>query len=411
MSIIKISSNNKALLFLEKRIESDQYRGLHHSQHNRYAMKQILTVLELLDKYVSLDEPLMTIRTTDISKRPFNTPEEADYASFCDEAKEQAGIGTQDAMRKNLFVDMHRMGLIERYNKKKHKIDPYKKSRVKYVALTDQGKKLVSDKYNELEKYLIYSKAIDKLLGGYIDILLNIFYEYQIEHITIYEYMFFISAINVNTDFMVSVQKSVQLIKKYRLLSRGQREALIDLLNRQMQPKNYTGNKLKKRDFHNWKNEAQQVFSLLKQTAYFDTINDKLITTTDKKFNEVTKKLKRSSTEKRLYFDNHKVGKKEGFELHHVVPLAWSESIEHFKLLDKWQNMLYIDAFSHAKITQNKSLNVIIQIIGNNITLEDYFEHKVVLVYKENILYAINQQNTILEYNSKLLEVSEIFGI
>jgi len=32
----------------------------------------------------------MTIRTTDISKRPINTPEEYLYASFCDKAKEVA---------------------------------------------------------------------------------------------------------------------------------------------------------------------------------------------------------------------------------------------------------------------------------------------------------------------------------
>lgn len=54
-----------------------------------------------------------------VQARPHNTEEEGIYAEFCNEAKNLVEIGTQDAMRKNLFVDLHRMGLIERYDKNK----------------------------------------------------------------------------------------------------------------------------------------------------------------------------------------------------------------------------------------------------------------------------------------------------
>ena len=166
---------------------------------------------------------------------------------------------------------MHRMGLIKRYDKNQRELKPYERSAVKYVGLSKQGKKLISDERSELEKYLIYSKAINELLGGHINTLLTLFYEYGIRHITIYEYMFFVSAININidTNFTLSLQEAVEIIKKYRVLSRGQTKSVIDILSEQLQPKNYKGDKTKKRDFHNWKNEAQQVLFIAKTDRLF----------------------------------------------------------------------------------------------------------------------------------------------
>jgi type II restriction enzyme len=126
MPVNKINPGNKALEFIDSRIRDEKYRGAPSSEHNRYVMTQIITILELLNKYAP-DQSLMAIRTTDISKRPENNFEEIAYAQFCNEAKQKAGIGTQDAMRKNLFVDLHRMGLIIRYDKNKEITDPFSK--------------------------------------------------------------------------------------------------------------------------------------------------------------------------------------------------------------------------------------------------------------------------------------------
>ncbi len=51
-------------------------------------------------------------------------------------------------------------------------------------------------------------------------------------------------------------------------------------------------------------------------------------------FEAISNRLDRSLNEKYLYFKNHKIEKSIGFELHHVVPLSWAESVLHFKLLD-----------------------------------------------------------------------------
>ena len=162
MAIIDINPGNKALEFISKRISNDKYRGSHYSQHNRYDSKRIIAILKLLNQY-SPNQELMKIRTTDLAKRPSNTQDEIVYAEFCNAAKEISEIGTQDAMRKTLFVDLHRMGLINRFNNGKELLDPFARSNIKYVSISDQGLKLIKTT-NILDQDFIFSKAIGILL-------------------------------------------------------------------------------------------------------------------------------------------------------------------------------------------------------------------------------------------------------
>ena len=405
MAVINISPGNAALEFIDNRIKDKKYRGFHSSQHNRYTLAQIFNILMALDKYAP-KQNLMPIRTTDISKRPENTPEEVTYAQFCNEAKIKAGIGTQDAMRKNLFVDLHRMELIERYDKNKDSIDPFSRKQVKYVALSDLGTKLMLTK-NILDRYFIFSRGIDILLGSRIDILLDILRdsEYDIDKISSYEYMFFISAIGTRSRFSITTDEAIELIKYYRQLTPVQKKAVIEKLKSELNPMNFAGSKLNKKDFHNWRNETMQVFYLLNQTIYFEVnANEQLLLKTGKNsISEISTKLARSLNEKYLYFVRHKLQKAAGFELHHVVPLAWSENIHHFKMLDKWENLVYIDGFSHAKITQNNSRNVILSTIRDDLVLSDHSNNKVHLEYKKNILYDPANKDIMQKYNFELI--------
>ncbi len=408
MVVNNINRGNKALEFIDFRIKDEKYRGSEASQHNRYVMAQIISILTLLNKYAP-EQSLMTIRTTDISKRPENNPDEYVYAKFCNEAKQKAGIGTQDAMRKNLFVDLHRMGLIERYDKNRHATDPFSSQSVKYVSISSQGIKLI-EATNILDKFFIFSKGIDKLLGGYIDTLLDILRdkEYEIEKISIYEYMFFISAIDTKSSFNLNIEQAVELIKEYRRLASLQRKSVIETLKMELDPKNFQGTKTNKRDFHNWLNKAQQVFSILNQTVYFEVRGEQLVIKEgNESFNPEAKRLDRSVNEKYQYFVKHEVDKTRGFELHHVVPLAWSENLHHFKMLDKWENMVYIDAFNHAKITQNNNRNVILNTHDNDISLKDYSDNEIYLKYKDNILYKLTKKEIMQQYNNELLNVLE----
>lgn len=404
MLVSNISPGNKALEFIDRRILDVKYRGAPSSEHNRFTMAQIITILTLLNKY-SPNQNLMAIRTTDISKRPINNPDEFDYAHFCNEAKQKVHIGTQDAMRKNLFVDLHRMGLINRYDAKKNLTDPFSQKGIKYVSISNQGLKLINAK-TLLDKYFIFSKGIDNLIGGYIDIVLDILRDksYEIDKINIYEYMFYISAIGTETSFNIDTETAVDLIKEYQTLTPTQKKSVIETLKVGLTPKKFTGSKLNKRDFHNWYNKTFQVYTLLNQTVYFELRGEQLVLKgQNTSLEQMMKRLDRSLNEKYIYFVKHKVLKTIGFELHHIVPLSWSENIHHFKILDKWENMVYIDAFSHAKITQNKNRNVILNAKRDDITLSDYSKNEVYLKYKDNILYAPIHKDVLVDYNRELI--------
>lgn len=407
MYVGSIQPGNEALKFIDRRLLDDKYRGDESSQHNRYDMLEVFNILNILNKFAP-QKTLICIRDTDLSKRPENTPDEIKYALFCDEVKKVVGKGTQDSIRKNLFVDFHRMGLIERYNGNKEKLDAFSGTGVKYVSLTDDGTKFVNSTL--LNRAFMFTKALDKLLGGYIEISLDLLKddEYKIEKITKWEFMFFVSAIDSNTDFRIDTAECVQLIRSYRRLSPIQKKAVIETLKQKLQPKNFSGNKTNERDWHNWQNKIDQVFHLFKQTPYFDIFGDekqflslssKKIITKDGKMVDI---YKRSISEKYAYFKEHNVKKTEGYELHHVVPLSWSESPEQYKLFDVWQNMVYIDAYSHAKITQNKNRNVFMSAHNDDIILSDKNDNRVFLIADACILYDRKKQDIMLDCNNRL---------
>lgn len=73
--VSNINIGNSSLKFIDERLQSENYRGIHLSQHNRYDLPKLMEILTLLNKYAP-NQSLMQIRTTDISKRPQNIPEE-----------------------------------------------------------------------------------------------------------------------------------------------------------------------------------------------------------------------------------------------------------------------------------------------------------------------------------------------
>lgn len=90
------------------------------------------------------------------------------------------------------------------------------------------------------------------------------------------------------------------------------------------------------------------------------------------------------------------------------MALAWAESEHHFKLLDSWKNMVYIDGFNHAKITQNRNLNVIMEIDKSDISLIDYSHNRIDFFFTKNILWNPKHSVVMHEYNQKLLDFVEV---
>ncbi|MDR0676321.1 MAG: hypothetical protein LBF97_04715 [Elusimicrobiota bacterium] len=399
--------NNKAVDYLVNRLKTPEYRGQHLVQHYRYDFNIIYKVLKLLNEYAP-NKNLLAIRTTDLKKRPILIPEWKDYTLLCKKVKTEIGKNTEDALRKLIFVDLKRIGFINTYNRKREQNDPYLKRINAFVSLTDDGLKLLKCK-DELERSFLIGKNVDIFLNNCIENLLYILRNSELQYIDIYEYIFFMTAINFESSFELTIDQAIELIKEYRKLSRIQRKALINQLRSIMITKKGDIKGFDRRDFDNWKNEAQSLFNnFLKNTIYFQLTGTNYIKImlSNKKglFNDKDIILDRSSQERQLYMKNHKINKKDGFELHHIIPLAWATNLEHFKLLDNWKNMIYIDAYSHRQIKQ--------QIIlesgkDRDLKLLDYLGRNKEIYLKniENVLYNYNNKITMLDKNKKLREI------
>lgn len=409
LNIESVAPGNIAVSFIAKRVQDDGYRGVISSQHNRYTLDQVINILSKLSIFAP-NMSLLRIRTTDLSKRPMNLPEETTYALMCDEIKRAVGIGTQDALRKNLFVDFHRMGLIDRYTEDKVSIKPYAHQTVFYVSLTTLGEKLINE--TPQEQHFIFSKAINNFLPGYIDTMIDLLRsdDPNINQISFQEFMFFVSAVNSNSSFSISISECRDLIVNYRLLSPVQKKAIDNELQEKLDPSSFSGDKRSKRDFHNWKNKADQMFMVLSQSIYFDkNPNGDLILSQNKELFGSGAKLKRSYTEKQNYFKNHKVRKVIGFELHHIIALATSRSLPEFKAYDNWKNMLYIDGKKHSELSQSNNKHIFLFADNNDLLLskDPSVTNKIAgirLIYNSNVLYSLDKQNCVLKYNQELIK-------
>jgi len=406
-SLRAIIPESPFLDFLSKRIELDNYRGNQISQHNRFDFDQVLTMLSLMNSLVGSD--LMRIRTTDLSKRAYNTIEESNYAEYTRLVNSRFGKGTQDSIRKNLFVDFHRMGLIDRYDSNRIKIDPPEKKSVTYVSLTYLSLKLLVENSTQTMKYFIYNRALDNILRGLVSDLYDILIEIESDFIDIFEYTYILSFLY--QDFYGKIlykEDIVNLLKEYRGFSKFQKHAITEKVREICNPSLFFGTKNEKRDFNNWINESQQVFSVLNQTTYYE-YNPKnyrlyMMTIGDVN-NEAESKLKRSKVEKERYFENHRAVKERGYELHHIIPLSWAKSREDFFLLDHWENMIYIDGYSHAQITQSGNNHVILNFHNNDIILMNHNLEKIYCYFNKNVIYSPENGDIMKFTNDRLLSI------
>lgn len=394
-----IDPSKKCLEFLAKRIASNYYRGIQLSQHNRYDVDIIVTLLDEMHKLVG--KKAMIIRNTDLSKRPYNYPDEITYAQYTTNVNEKISRCTQDSIRKNLFVDMHRMGFIKRFDRDGHELAPYERGNIKAVCLSELGLDLVNNKNNEFTKNLIYTNAIDRLTNGLADELLEIVAENK--KITDIEFMFFMSFMGFKIcEHTYDKQELLNYMLQFRSMSKYQQDAVIRVVEEYCIPSKFGGNKLNKRDFHNWKNEAQQIFMLMGQTVYFENRGNELsIRIGDAGLFDDEAKLSRSIKEKELYFKKHNVSRTIGFELHHIIPLLSARSKEEFSTLDVWKNMIYIDGYTHAIISQTQNRNISLEFVGENIELIDPSGINEIINCKkdQSVLYGVDNQATMKAYN------------
>lgn len=395
--LIAIQPGNIFLEYIADRINDDNYRGLHISQHNRYDLNRLIGILSGI--YCIIQDKKFRIPLGDDNGE--NDANCYDYYEIVKEVKTISGIGTINSLKKNFFVDFQRMGLLERFDVHNNIIQPLKKGHVYSAKLTERAINLIETDSIQ-ERYRIFTDALEDLFTNAISNIANLLYysNYKNDFIGILEFMFII------TDDRPGInQNKIKLIDSFRSLNNNQKEKAVNLIKEYCNPINFIGDKTNKRDFENWKNESQQIFTLLKNTVYFDITQNSLKLNTGMYgiFNDSQIKM-RSLGVKQEYFKEHDVAKQSNFELHHIVPFSKARNKIEFKMIDNWRNLIYLEHNKHSQITKKRDKNIIlvanetqadfIDIDNNNISAKNGIE----TVYNKKLAKKITT------YNNKILK-------
>ena len=392
----------ECLKFLAWRVSKDDYRGTHKLQHYRWNKEYIKIVLKHLPKDKKLYHTQGDITDGYIYK--------SDEVEFCEylakvnkelNATENGNI-TDMVMRKIIFVNLQRMGLVDRFNKNGILCDPDKKAQYRYVQITQKGLEILNAK-NIFEEIKYFGLAFDRVFGGIIQDILDLINE--LEYLSEYEMMFFVSYLGKEYNgYILTKDRILDFITEFRSL-RVRSKTVISVMQEYCNPNNFTGNKTTKRDFHNWKNETQTIFDSLNLMSLFEYDERNKNITAKGKINGTSVKFKRSSLIKAEYFKEHKIDKDLQFELHHIVPFYFARSIDELKAIDDWQNLIYIDANSHKRFSLDKKLKQAIRLNfkEDDAILDNLIGDEILLKYGINIKYKTTLQERLLNYNKSLL--------
>ena len=407
-SLIALAPQSKCLEFIADRIKQYDYRGIHLSQHNRYSLDDAEIILSEFKSCAKGKR--IKIRTTDLSKAPSDMPGTEVYSTICSNLKSKCGKHTQDTIRKNFFVDFARMKLIKRFNKNGVELNNSRGMCV-YVELNARGEVLANESSTKKEKYVAFTKGLDDLLKGLPLTLFELMGETN-GRITRKEYTYFVSFLNYKiynsqhpNGILVTKQEVIDLVKEYRSLK--DIHADIDsTVESYCDPANFTGDKLEKRDYHNWLNETEQVFNLLSQTVYFEHLtkyHTLKLRVDDSMGIDNIEHVKRSAQEKENYYTKHHVSKANDRTLHHIVPLSEWKDPSDFKLLDDWRNMICILASSHEEIHTYPNLPMELSFSNdkNNLILSS--DTVVAYTNGSQVFYSKRQTPTMEAYNKELL--------
>lgn len=403
-ALLGINPALECLKFLYHRVLRDDYRGLHKLQHYRWSVEYIKIVLKHLPK-----DTLLLHTQGDVYDDYRYSSDELEFCEYLQNVNKdlltiEKSI-TDMGMRKIIFVNLHRMGLIDRFNHRQVICDIGKTYRnYRYVKITQRGLEFLESK-NIFEEQRNLGIALDFVFGGIVQDVLDIINALNPSYLSVSEMMFFVSFLGKDYQGKILTKDVIiEFINEFRSL-KARQKVVEDVVNKFCMPKNFSGNKTQKRDFHNWKNETQTLFDSFDLMALFEYDRQKQRLLLKANINGENITFKRSNSIKQEYFKQHEVQKDVCFELHHIVPFYYAKDIDALKAIDNWQNLIYIDANSHKIFTLDKNGKKAIRLNfkDKDAVLDNLIGDEVVLKYADNIRYKIALQERMLRYNKALL--------
>ena len=358
--INRIDKNNVFIDYIIGRIQDDNYRGVQCSQHNRLTFDYCDTLISVIYKIAG--DAVFNIHVGDdngIKQRGAEL-----YYQIVEHLNNIGKKGTINSVKKNTFVDLARAGVLERFNKKGNKIEERqaigenkiskRRSRIYSVVLSKLGIKFAQAS-SPFEKIRYFTDIVNNLTNNIASDLVEILStDCRFNSINILEFMYIFSDDRQELDSNFKIL----LLTAYRTLSEHQKAELTKLLQMYCNPaRNFHGNKVLSRDYHNWKNESQQIFALLGNSSYFKVLNDTILLN-DGKYGLFTLPPSRSQVAKNKYFDYHKMDKNPNYELHHIIPFHVATSKQDALFIDNERNLIYLHKDKHAEFTSLRNINI-----------------------------------------------------
>ena len=382
--------------YLLSRIERADYRGEHLAQHNRLPFEKAAALLSAI--FAEAGEGVFPIPRGDDSGarvRGFRK-----FYRMADRAKKNLGQGTVNSLKKNHFPDFARMGFLDRFDKD-DAVLPFKSRRSIFRAkLTANALALIRAK-NPREKYRLYLAGVERLIGErMLDEIFAILFEDKFESVSVHEFMFVLS------DPSVLRAEKKKLLKSFRRMSALERTKLrADARAKCEEISRRAVNRSGKRDFGNWHNQALQSLNLLNQTVYFKTFKKTVLMLGFS--NEALEFLaKRGAEARRRAIEWHRIDRREGYDLHHIVPLDVAYNRGTLKMIDDPRNLLYLSRPAHRQIPTRNNLFVRLSVEESagqkTIRLVDPFSDDAIDVSGEVVCCEANLSEMV-KYNKRLL--------
>lgn len=389
-----IDTNNYFISYIIERVQKDDYRGYHFSQHYRKDLELIVDVLESIK--ITIGDDYFEIPRGDYKN--YKNLLDINYLVFSNiikKIKEKTGKVKPDSLKKILLVDLQRMGFINRYDENKKITDGGHGQVVHYGKLTPMAIDFINGILTE--RYQILTYGLNIYFGNFLSDIINTIYysDLKYEKISVYELMFILTDKNNNLD-------KYKLIKSYRSLSKEDKPKVIKLIRKYADPKRFKGNKKILRDFHNWKNQSQDLLALFKTTIYFEADENGFLLNVSN-LGIFDGKSKRSTTVKNDYFLKHKIKKDKDFQLHHIIPIKIARTREEFKLIDNYKNLIYLSKSIHKKINDDEHL--VVNFFNGHIKLFSIHQESYITIIKDkDAFYSLGLSQKIERYNIDLLK-------
>ena len=394
--ILDIEKGNRFLAYIVARVTRDDYRGIHKSQHNRYDIDKLGKILDAIREVAG--ENNFSVPSGDIGRRRGKLNEMSNqhpkFNKIYQILKSEGVLRAPDPLRKNFFVEFSRAGFLEKYDKEYNKLDPFRRTHTETIKLSAEGIRFLNES-SPFQKRKIFTEGLDRLLRNALEDLVEAIdlSDYRKDKFSFEEYTLIFS-----DDRLDSTEK-IEILGAWRSLMKNQQDNALRLIKKYCSPKRFSGNKTDQRDYHNWRNETQQLMSLFKMTVYFQVLGNQFSLNTGKEFGMFD--IKRQEAPKMKYFESHEISKKKNYQLHHIIPLSYIRNQEEYKLIDNFQNLIYLHKEKHKEIKRDY---IVFIPKDPKIHFGNRFQHSDVVTAKQGV--DTNFRSSLLsrmeKYNKKL---------